>query len=80
MADYRRARVPRATWIFIVVMADRNGKRLLIETAGALRMPFRDVRSRHPFRVDAVVVMPDHLHCVWILSNGDADYSTGWDL
>ena len=70
----------RATWFFTVALAERNGNRLLTETVDVLRTAFRDVKSRHPFWVDAVALMPDHQHCIWTLPNGDADYSTRWDL
>ncbi len=36
--------------------------------------------SRLPFIVDAIVVLPDHLHCIWTLPDNDADFSTRWRL
>ena len=41
-------------------------------------MAFRKVRTTHPFHVDALVVLPDHLHCIWALPPGDADFATRW--
>jgi len=76
LTEYRRARVPGATWFFTVGLAERHGNRLLTERIDALRMAFRTVRERHPFHMEAVVIMPDHLHCVWSLPAGDSDYST----
>jgi len=38
------------------------------------------VRSRRPFTVDAIVVLPDHLHGRWTLPSDDVDYSTRWRL
>jgi len=35
---------------------------------------------RHPFEIDAMVVMPDHLHCIWTLPQGDSDFSMRWRL
>lgn len=46
----------------------------------ALREAFHTVKQRHPFNIDAIVVLPDHLHCIWTLPNGDADFSTHWRL
>jgi putative transposase len=80
MTEYRRIRSPGATWFFTVGLAERGGNRLLIERIDALRTAFRKVRVRHPFRMDAVVVMPDHLHCVWTLPENDSDYSNRWGL
>jgi len=43
-------------------------------TSGPLRAAFRTVRARHPFAIDAIVVLPDHLHAIWTLPHGDADF------
>lgn len=80
MTEYRRVRAPGATWFFTVGLAERQGNRPLTEKIDALRRAFRTVQDRHPFRMEAVVIMPDHLHCVWSLPVGDSDYSTRWGL
>jgi putative transposase len=41
---------------------------------------FRYLKQRHPFHIDAIVVLPDHLHCIWTLPDDDADFSTRWNL
>ena len=71
--------MPGGTFFFTVVAADRTA-RTLTEHIGALREAWRYVRSRHPFRTDAVVILPDHLHAVWTLPSGDADFSLRWRL
>lgn len=38
------------------------------------------VRQSRLFTIDAWVVLPDHLHCVWTLPEGDEDFSTRWRL
>jgi len=80
MTDYRRIYIPGATWFFTVNLAERHGNRLLVEKIDLLRLAFSYVKERRPFRMNAVVVMPDHLHCIWTLPIGDADYSTRWSL
>ncbi len=80
MTEYRRARLPGATRFFTLNMAERRGNRLLVEPIDALRTAFRAVRARHPFDLDAVVILSDNLYCVWTLPPGDADYSTRWSL
>ncbi|WP_425607729.1 hypothetical protein [Methylococcus capsulatus] len=40
----------------------------------------RRVRSRHPFRIEAWLVLPDHLHCVGNLPPDDGDFSRRWRL
>jgi putative transposase len=60
MTEYRRAWVPGGTWFFTVNLAERRGNRLLVEGIDLLRTAFHTVRLRHPFRLDAVVILPDH--------------------
>lgn len=80
MTEYRRAHIPGATWFFTVNLAQRRGNRLLVEKIDLLRLAFEHVKERWPFRVEAVVILPDHLHCIWTLPPGDADFSTRWNL
>ncbi|MGE0810090.1 MAG: transposase [Immundisolibacter sp.] len=80
MTDYRRARVAGGTWFFTVGLAERRGADLLVARIDALGEAFRTVHARHPFHMDAVVALPDHLHCVWSLPDGDSDYSMRWGL
>jgi putative transposase len=80
MTAYLRSREPGATWFFTVGLAERKGNGLLVENIDLLRSAFRVVKEKHPVHMDAVVVLPDHLHCVWSLPKGDADYSTRWGL
>lgn len=79
MTDYRRFYIPGSTWFFTVNLAERQNNRLLIEDIDLLRAAFRHVKSRRPFDVAAVVIMPDHLHCIWTLPPGDADFSIRWN-
>ncbi|MBW4488780.1 MAG: hypothetical protein KME12_13420 [Trichocoleus desertorum ATA4-8-CV12] len=50
------------------------------ETLKSLRQAFRIVKATHPFTIEAIVVLLNHLHCVWSLPPGDADFSTRWRL
>lgn len=77
MPDYRRNRVPGGTYFFTVNLLERR-RRLLVEHVDALRDAVRTVRDKQPFHIDAWVVLPDHLHCLWTLPAVDADYSRRW--
>jgi putative transposase len=80
MTEYRRPWLPGCTWFFTVNLAQRRDNRLLIERIDLLRSAFRDVRLRHPFQMEAVVILPDHLHCIWTLPPDDSDFSSRWSL
>ena len=77
MSAYIRPKVPGASVFFTVALADR-GARTLVEHVEVLRQAVRVTRAERPFRIDAWVVLPDHMHAVWTLPEGDADYSTRW--
>jgi len=66
MTSYRRNFVPGGSYFFTVNLADRRLS-LLTGHIGLLRHAFRETRARHPFTIEAVVVLPDHLHAVWTL-------------
>lgn len=51
---------------------------MLVREIDALRSAVRTARVDLPFHIDAWVVLPDHLHCIWTLPVGDADYSVRW--
>lgn len=80
MRRYIRARIPGGTYFFTVNLAERLENRLLVDRIGALRDAFRTTRREHPFRIDAIVVLPEHLHALWSLPEDDADYAMRWSL
>jgi putative transposase len=78
MPEYRRYRVPGGTYFFTLktelassLFNDPHAVRLLREV-------FRNTIRRWPFELTAFVLLPDHLHAIWTLPTGDADYSTRW--
>ena len=79
MPDYRRLRVPGGTYFFTVNLLDRRMD-TLVRHVDPLREAVRTVRRDRPFHIDAWVVLPDHLHCVWTLPPGDDDFSTRWKI
>jgi putative transposase len=80
MPNYRRAFIPGGTWFFTVNLLERHHNDLLIREINLLRETVRGVRERNPFHIDAWVVMPEHLHCVWTLPPGDSDFGKRWRL
>lgn len=79
MPRFARARVPGGTFFFTVALLERK-RDLLISNVELLRQSVRRVQKSRPFGVDAMVVLPDHLHCIWTLPPGDGDFSTRWRL
>jgi putative transposase len=77
--QYRRAWAPGGTYFFTLALQDRS-QSLLTDHIAPLRAAFRDTRARHPFEILAMVVLPDHLHCVWQLPEGEQDYPLRWNL
>ena len=77
MPDYRRNRVPGGTFFFTVNLLDRRSD-LLVTQIEILRDAVRRVRAGAPFHIDAWVVLPDHMHCLWTLPPGDADFLGRW--
>jgi putative transposase len=79
VTNYRRNFLLGGSYFFTVNLADRR-LGLLAENIGLLREAFRSVRARHPFTIDAAVVLPDHLHMIWALPKDDADFALRWRL
>ena len=77
MPNYRRPKVNGASIFFTVALARRGGS-LLVDEIDTLRDAVRVTKRKRPFHIDAWVVLPDHLHCVWTLPAGDRDFSTRW--
>jgi putative transposase len=75
MSRYIRPKAPGAVVFFTVNLVDR-GANTLVRHVDLLRQAVAVTRAKRPFRIDAWVVLPDHMHCVWTLPEGDADYST----
>lgn len=77
MPNYIRSRVPGGTYFFTVVTERRQP---ILQDRGAelLRQVFRQCLDRYPFTIDAAIVLPDHLHAIWTLPEGDDEYSKRW--
>ena len=76
---YRRDRHPGGMWFFTLNLQDRRSD-LLVRHVAILRAAARKVIRDHPFTIEAMVVLPDHLHALWRLPDGDNDYAMRWRL
>ncbi len=74
MSCYKRPKSPGACVFFTVNLVDR-GADTLVRHVDVLRQAVAVTRATRPFGIDAWVVLPDHMHCVWTLPKGDADFA-----
>ena len=77
MTNYRRNFVPGGSYFFTVALAERS-TRLLTDNIELFRRAVAEVKRELPFTLVAMVVLPEHLHCIWSLPAGDTDYPTRW--
>jgi len=75
---YRRYYRKGGYYFFTLTLHNRQLS-LLTDHIGLLRQAFQAVQTRHPFKIIAIVVLPEHLHCIWKLPNQDANYSQRWN-
>ena len=80
MTDYRRNFRSGACYFFTQVAFDRKAWLCTDWARAALRSAIVKVRLKRPFVIEAWVLLPNHLHCLWRLPSGDTDYSTRWRL
>lgn len=77
---YRRARLKGGTFFFTVVTHSRRKLFASSRMIDSLRSVFKKVKADHPFDIDAIVILPEHIHCIWTLPAVDTDYSSRWRL
>ncbi|MGI0481813.1 REP-associated tyrosine transposase [Geminocystis sp. CENA526] len=78
--EYRRTQIQGGTYFFTVVTYNRHPILCYPDNIQLLREAFAYAMKRYPFIIDAIVILPDHLHCIWTLPEGDGDFSTRWRL
>lgn len=78
--QYRRAKIAGGTYFFTVVTYQRQKILAIPDNIALLRKAFQYTMKSHPFKIDAAVILPDHLHCLWTLPEHDYDFSTRWRL
>ena len=80
MPTYRRAFLSGGTYFFTVVTFGRQRFLTDPQCLKILRETIAEVRQKFPFAIDAWVLLPDHMHCIWTLPPEDADFSKRWGL
>jgi putative transposase len=75
MPNYRRAKFAGGTFFFTLTLADRSSD-LLVWEIERLRRFYGEVQERRLFATVAICILPDHLHAIWSLPEGDSDFAT----
>jgi putative transposase len=75
MTNYKRLKIDGAVYFFTLVLNDRIGSNLLIAEFNQLKESIKKVKASYPFKLNAMVVLPDHLHMIMSLPKNDTDYS-----
>jgi len=78
MSSYRRYFIPGGTYFFTVVVHERRPILTTSMARSCIRKAMRTVRKKLPFETVAFVLLPEHLHAVWTLPQGDSDYPLRW--
>jgi putative transposase len=78
MTDYRRAKFEGGYYFFTVVTYNRLAFLTSDCARSCLRQAIEKAKKQNYFEVIAFCLLPEHLHCVWKLPDGDDDYSIRW--
>ena len=77
MSRYRRPIIEGGVFFFTLALMDRSSE-LLVQHIERFREVYRAVQLRLPFETNAICILPDHLHTIWTLPPGDADFASRW--
>ncbi|MBA1702707.1 transposase, partial [Escherichia coli] len=69
MSEYRRYYIKGGTRFFTVNLQNRRNQ-LLTTQFQTLRNAIINVKRDRPFEINAWVVLPEHMHCIWTLPEG----------
>ena len=79
MSNYKRIYLPNRSFFFTVVTYNRRKLFVDDENIQLLKTAIRYVQSRKTFKIDAICILPDHLHCVWTIGD-NSNYSVRWQM
>ena len=80
MSKYRRVNAKGGTYFFTVVTYRRQKFLCDDIVRVALRAGIQTTQMTHPFKINACVLLPDHLHCIWTLPSDDANTGVRWAM
>lgn len=77
MSNYKRVRFG-PTYFFTVITYQRRKFLCLDPCRDIMRDVVKQIQGSYPFRIEALVLLPEHLHCIWNLPEHDTNYSMRW--
>ena len=80
MPNYRRILTDGGTYFFTVVTNERIPLFSNSQDVELLQRIIADTQKRYPFEQQAYCILPNHIHCIWKLPEGDHDYSIRWQV
>ena len=80
MSNYRRIYVKGGTYFFTLVTRQRKSIFDNSKSVSLLHAAFEETKNKKPFSLNAIVILPDHLHCIWTLKADDDDFSVRWQM
>ncbi|GMR08466.1 MAG: transposase [Gammaproteobacteria bacterium] len=80
MGNYKRLYIEGSCYFFTVVTKNRENILTTPKSIEILRKSFSSIKRDRPFIINAIVVLPDHLHCIWTLPKDDSDFSNRWKI
>ena len=78
MPNYRRTYEPGGIFFFTLVTHRRRHLFSNSRARECLRRAIAEEQAEYPFDLTAIVLLLDHLHCVWELPENDCDFSKRW--
>ena len=78
MPEYRRIYIEGGTYFFTVATYNRCPILTYPQARILLHDAWTEVQTRYPYTIDAICLLPDHIHCIWTLPDGDSNYSLRW--
>ena len=80
MSQYKRCYQPGGNYFFTLVTYERRPIFINPDNVAYLKAAINKVKKKYPFSLNAIVILPDHLHCIWRLPENDTDFSMRWRL
>ena len=77
MSRYRRSLIAGGSFFFTVALANRQSTQL-VDEIDRLRRAYQQTMARRAFKTLAICILPDHIHALWALPQGDHDYAIRW--